>query len=464
MSTSSPTRFCIESRKRDLVLILIVLLIGLGCWQGCDKPKQAASHPTYIVISGDTQGWIVPCGCTANQSGGLPRRATYLRQLRSGADVLYFDVGGAAAGDSPYQQMKLEAIFAGETSMGISAHNIGGSELAMGAASLASLVNSTHIPLLSANAHLADHSSIAPEIRIVQFQGKRLGVIGVVSRRFATAEIAVSDPHQAILDVIARHKGEYDSLLVLAYLPQEELERLATETPEADAIVGGPTGQSIVPRRVGPTLVASATNKGKFLIQLTPPGADSVAWNGTVVELGKSYADDEDQVANLHAYLELLKERDLTAAESGYAPVLPVGVPSDYRIAGSTSCISCHAQSSAIWAHSLHAAAGRTLEPRHFEVDPDCLRCHTTGYGLPGGFVSPVRTPQLYGVGCESCHGPSEAHVNNPMVHTQYQAFDQCVRCHDEENSPIFERVTYWNKIRHGKDSTTRPSTEVVPN
>jgi hypothetical protein len=441
-----------------------MLVSGIGCLQGCDKGQSAASLPALIVISGDTQGWIVPCGCTANQSGGLPRRATYLRQLRANADVLYFDAGGAGAGDSIYQQMKLQAIFAGENSMGISAHNIGGSELAMGAAALARLVDSTHIPLISANTHLPDHSSIAPEIRVFQFHGKRLGVIGVVSPRFATTEITVSDPHQAILDVIARHKAEYDSLLILAYLPQEELERLATMTPEADAVVGGPTGQSIVPRRVGPTLLASATNKGKFLIQLTPSFSGTAQWDGAVVELGKSYADDEGQVANLQAYLQRLKERDLTAAESGFAPILPAGAPVEYRLAGSRSCISCHTSASTIWAHSLHAAAGRTLEPRHFEVDPDCLRCHTTGYGLPGGFVSPKRTPELYGVGCENCHGPSAAHVSNPVVHTQYQPFDQCIRCHDEENSPTFQRATYWNQIRHGRDSTTGPATSGVGN
>jgi hypothetical protein len=443
---------------------LIVLLAGMNWLSGCDSAKQSAARPALIVISGDTQGWIVPCGCTANQSGGLPRRATYLRQLRMSADVLYFDAGGAGAGESLYQKMKLEAIFDGETAMGICAHNLGGSELAMGPAALANLVDTTHIPLLSANAHLGSHAEIAPEIRIFQWQGKRLGVIGVVSPQFATAEIAVSDPHQAILDVIGRHRGEYDSLLILAYLPQEELERLAEMTPEADAVVGGPTGQSIVPRHVGPTLLASATNKGKFLVQLTPPTSAAITWDGAIVELGKSYGDDDGQVANLQAYLQRLKQQDLTAADSGYAPVLPVGAPSDYRIAGSTSCISCHAQSSNIWLHSLHAAAGRTLEARHFDVDPDCLRCHTTGYGLPGGFVSPRRTPLLYGVGCENCHGPSAAHVTNPIVHTQFHAFDQCVRCHDEENSPAFQLAAYWDKIRHGREATTSPSSQGAVN
>jgi len=441
-----------------MVATVLVVLIGLGFWQGCNRRAISARRPTVIVVSGDTQGWIVFCGCTANQSGGLLRRATYLRQLRASADVLYFDSGGAGAGVSPYQQAKLAAIFAGENAMGISAHNLGKAELAIGPDALKHLAESTNIPLISSNARLADNTPIAPEIRIFPIQGKRLAVVGVVSPQFTVAAITVSDPKQAVIDIVARHKGEYDSLLVLAYLPDDELEQLAASIPEADAIVGGPTGQAIVPRHLGPVLLASATNKGKFLVQLEAPVSDSAAWTGKIVQMGPDYSDDDSEVANLHAFLLQLKERDFTAADSGFAPLLPAGAPPDYRIAGSKSCLACHVDSGEIWAHSLHSAAGQTLAARHFDVDPDCLRCHTSGYGLPGGFVSPRTTPLLYGVGCEDCHGPSEAHVENPRVRTQYSAFDQCIRCHDEENSPAFNRDKYWKLIRHKNDATSRPT------
>src|SRR5208282_1443039 len=167
----SCTRRCLRayrSRRRNarrVVAAAMALLLSAAVFQGCRQPTQAA-RATLIVISGDTQGWITPCGCTANQSGGLLRRATYLHELRASADVLYFDAGGAGAGDSPFELAKLEATLAGESEMGICAHNIGGSELAIGPEALQRIAGSAHVPLISANVRLADGSALAPAIRI----------------------------------------------------------------------------------------------------------------------------------------------------------------------------------------------------------------------------------------------------------------------------------------------------------
>ena len=64
------------------------------------------------------------------------------------------------------------------------------------------------------------------------------------------------------------------------------------------------------------------------------------------------------------------------------------------------------------------------------------------------------RSPGLREVGCENCHGPSREHVREPKIHTGYfaQAANQCIACHDRENSPQFEFDAYWAKIRHGKE------------
>jgi hypothetical protein len=92
-----------------------------------------------------------------------------------------------------------------------------------------------------------------------------------------------------------------------------------------------------------------------------------------------------------------------------------------------------------------------TLKGKGFQVDSYCQSCHTTGFAMPGGFEKLSTHASMFGVGCESCHGPSAAHVKEPKKRTPWRAADQCVRCHDHENSPGFEHGKYWAKIVHGE-------------
>jgi nitrate reductase cytochrome c-type subunit len=445
---------------RVATYLLIALLIGINV--GCKKSTSTApsAKQSFIIISCDTAGWIVPCGCTANQSGGILRRATYLNQLQANADVLYADAGGAPAGNSPYQQVKFESILAGEKLMGISAHNLGASELAFGPAKLRDIKNRTASPLLSANTRDSSGAPLTDAVRIVPLAGKRIAIVGLVSPVFATDSIRIDDPRTALAAVESAHQGEYDSILVLAYFPEDQLQKFAAASPEVDAVIGGPTGQSIVPRRIGPTLLGAATNKGKFLVKLSPAASDAGGYTGEIVEMGPTIGNDPVQMQNLNDYLARLRKEDFSAEQSALVPPTPPDAPANYRVAGNASCVSCHSAINTSCQATHHMQAWATLVGKGFEVDSYCQKCHTTAYGLPGGFQSRASSMALTNVGCESCHGPSLAHVADPHVHTPYTAFDQCIRCHDHENSPQFDRTVYWRKIQHGN---AVPPVEVHP-
>src|SRR5438094_573401 len=102
-----------------LLLACLASLAAPFCLSGCGRSAAPAaeSKPLYLVASGDTAGWLMPCGCTSNQSGGLLRRATYLDALRGKGAVIYVDAGGAPGGTSGYQKLKFESILAGEKKM-----------------------------------------------------------------------------------------------------------------------------------------------------------------------------------------------------------------------------------------------------------------------------------------------------------------------------------------------------------
>jgi hypothetical protein len=371
--------------------------------------------------------------------------------------VILADAGGAPGGTSPYHRAKFEAILRGERAMGLDAHNVGGPEAALGADYLRRAAREAGVTLVCANARDAAGAPLAEPLRVVERGGRRVALAGVLSRRYAAPGLAIDDPKEALLRAAADAKGRYDSLVVLTYAPEEELRQLAAELPEADAVIGGPSGQSLPPKAVGPTVLASATNKGKFLVRLNADGAGPrTAWSGEVVEMGPGLADDPDQRENLRDYQAVLAGRDFAAGETGLAPALPAGVPEQYRLAGDAACAGCHRDDRTAWESSKHAGAWHTLVARDFQVDPACQQCHTTGYGLPGGFVSAKRSEAATAVGCESCHGPSLAHARDPKKRTPFAASDQCVGCHDRENSPQFAYDAYWPRVRHGARAAGR--------
>lgn len=80
---------------------------------------------------------------------------------------------------------------------------------------------------------------------------------------------------------------------------------------------------------------------------------------------------------------------------------------------GSTRCMQCHSSIHADWSQTLHAKAFETLEAIGQDDNPVCVRCHVVGLNSVGGFSSRALTNDLAGVGCEACHGPGRAHVEN---------------------------------------------------
>ena len=329
----------------------------------------------------------MPCGCTANQSGGLPRRGTFVKRARADHAVVLVDAGGAPGGTSPYERLKFEAILAGERAMGIAAHNLGAPEAALGAEYLRAIAKKLDVPFLSTNLRDAAGALVAAPSLVVEVPGSAMRIMftGVVSPRLVAGGLKADEPRDAILKAIARHPP-HDALVVLAYLPEPELRQLAAELPEADVVVGGPTGQSIAPIRVGPTWLASATNKGKFLIELET-AERGTPWSGQVVELSpdvtrRSRPEAQSRPVSRRAGPARLPggadrarraaagqlSRRISRRRHAGLPSLP---PRRLRFVGS---------------NSKHALAWQTLQNRGLQVDPQCQTCHTTGYGLPGGF------------------------------------------------------------------------------
>src|SRR5689334_483004 len=83
------------------VLAIVILMMN-------HHESRTPTMGLLLIISGDTNGRIAPCGCASGQLGGLARRGTYLRDAQRRAEVVYADAGGAAGGTSEYRRVQFE--------------------------------------------------------------------------------------------------------------------------------------------------------------------------------------------------------------------------------------------------------------------------------------------------------------------------------------------------------------------
>ena len=139
------------------------------------------------------------------------------------------------------------------------------------------------------------------------------------------------------------------------------------------------------------------------------------------------------------------------------------------RFVGDQICQSCHEAETKDWRQTRHSHAMDTLIKKDRQYDPECVRCHSTGY-LIGGFRTIDLTPQMGNVQCEVCHGPGYLHakeqnrlnmfrikqkdvskmkIKSPMRNTFSEHL--CVSCHDEENDDNFVYSEKLPEISHGK-------------
>lgn len=104
-------------------------------------------------------------------------------------------------------------------------------------------------------------------------------------------------------------------------------------------------------------------------------------------------------------------------------------------------------------AKKLATAAGLTVDPAEA---PQCLKCHTTGYGLDAarfktGFVKED------GVTCEACHGAGSGYWKPKTMKDHDAAVaaglnvitkKNCVTCHKTEGNPTFKEFNFEEAIK----------------
>lgn len=159
-----------------------------------------------------------------------------------------------------------------------------------------------------------------------------------------------------------------------------------------------------------------------------PPNAGSY-FRYQLAEVRESAGTSPLVEKRLVAYYQRVNEHNREVFASEVPPPVPSG-QSGY--VGVSACVSCHEEEYAFWKTTRHEHAYETLSVQHKEFNLDCVSCHVTGYGKPGGSTV-THVEKLTDVQCETCHGPGSRHAASPNDPTLIQASPPrtlCAECH----------------------------------
>lgn len=431
-------------------------------------PKDRAPD-AVVLLSGQTWGYMRPCGCSTHQKGGLERRANLIAALRAkGWPVTAVDLGDVAApktGVHDQNMLKYKYTMEAMKEMGYAAVGLGEYDFNQQLFEL--LAQYTYqkggeVPaVLCANLVGVDNNNtVTPRAQIFQQPEKNraavedfevvtvgevpVGVTAVIGKDMI-AKLKMIDPTfgflnnpdvlKDVLAAMAAHPKKPAVKVLLYQGTKDDATRVAAAFPEFGVILCQSQAAESEPPQFptvlngGKTLLVQVGHKGMSVgVVGVFKTAAGVELKYQLVPLTEDFLTPEDKVkdtkvlAILEQYAADVKKQNLLAQFTAKPTPHPAQIQhpdANLTFVGSEACARCHAGEAAVWGSSKHshamvALATQAKRPANRQFDGECVMCHTVGFGQVSGYVSDTKTPQLRHVGCESCHGPGSGHAANP--------------------------------------------------
>lgn len=476
------------------------------------QQSSALSFPEWpkpllaLVITGEQLGYFEPCGCTANQLGGMSRRAELFRQISDlGWPVRGVDAGSVSRRSARQAQVKFETILTAMRELNYVGLGLGPEELRLDPGFLISQHSTdgeNPLSFLSANLTFYGVSDLGTPLpwTIFEHNGLKVGIASVLgeTRRkevipdrteqdASAADIQWLDPMESLQKVVAEFDSQDVGLrILLSQALIDESRRFAAQFPSFDFIVTAPSfGDGMPqPELIGSVQLLQVGTQGKHagVLAIYPQDAEQPARFELVTLSGKHFGSNPRMVELMQSYQNRLTDEQIVMAEA------PATHPSGAAFVGAAKCGECHTTAYEIWQDTPHAHAFESLDPVHqrkgFERlegvsrihDPECLSCHVTGWDpqeyvrFRSGFLNrefaqsddeKLLQTVLAGNQCENCHGPGSRHVElieadnlvaaraEVRVTLEQSRQKGCMQCHDGENSPDFDFDKYWESVKH---------------
>ena len=379
-------------------------------FSGITLSAHGEEQTLTILYTGSLKGELESCGCSPKiDLGGVARLSGYISEhAKDLSPYILIDSGNFTPKDTPQGRLKTGAVLRSFNKIKYDAVAFGENEGMFPRDFLYPLIKENNIPVLCASS-----------------KNKR-----TLSLKRSNIELNIS------VDPAAREKGRLNILL--------------SERPVSEAKLI--QGWDVIITSSGEELEGILENNGVLIAAGYPKAKNlgilklRIGSDGKILghehrwqPLGKEIK--EDRVVR-----DILNDYDLKVARLLREAERP---PADATYSGVKKCAECHRPFEESWKDTRHANAFLTLEKAGKSSDPECIKCHTVGFGKEGGFYSIETTPELANVQCEECHGLDREHLDNfskPLVPVTEKV---CSKCHTKEHSPDFDYPVYFEKIKH---------------
>ena len=420
---------------------VLLLAILSGC---CAAALAAQTFSWRLVYSSDFRGELKPCGCSQEGDlGGVLRRVTKFTQLRQQAKETIFVSAGDILGPPDEQGViKGRYMLQAHRYFALDAILPGEQDLLHPLASLQKADLPWVLTNNDGNLPFADHR----ERHLPA--GKRLLVFALLDPQLTDASHKkhLRPPETALQNALRRTKAKAADLIILLLHGNENFAGKFAQQPLLDIIVRGHLHKPVSPAALSSGIpILSAGYRGRRIgIAEVQTNASTRVTDNSIIPLPRTIADDP-RLSRLYARYDREIARWYQAKTARTRQTQTASTPY-----GTVSlCRLCHEDIYKKWQDSRHAGAMRSLRRAGKHLDPECLRCHTTGMGEAGGFVSLSVTAALADVQCEACHGAARSHAEYPLVNKTGNSARSCRNCHTPEHSPAFQPVSYRSKIAH---------------
>lgn len=482
----------------------LVFLTLLSACTPAARSTSADGRKVRVFYNNDNFAYLETCGCRISPIGGMDRRWNAMKAYPDDSRV-FVDAGNLlfksteAAGllGAQWQEQALGVIEAYNL-LGADAVEPGPNEFALGIDKFKELAGKAKFPFISSNLYWKDSGKLLlPDSVIVERQGKKIGIFGLMGTGLPLPETLIArDPQAHAKKMVSKLKEQGASMIIaLSHQGYDLDEKLAKDVSGIDLLVGAHS-QSLLqkPYEEGNTLIVQLSNQGQMLGMVEYEASDlpKTRSNFVVADLDDNFNEGPRGLANpMKSLVSVTNIRIAEATKKADAQIWDEQQKKN-SVAGYETfitCRDCHTPQSVFQEGKPHAAAFLTLLAKHKETNLDCVKCHSVGMNEKGGFLSladafrgdngnikleeirklagkdfpkddvsyradPARTKKdvahwigalkkkgvkqaFVSVQCENCHGKLPGHPF-ATIKPGKVSLNTCIKCHTPEQAPAW--------------------------